>query len=77
MISLLQTAVEMGGADVFVLPGASVMVKVNNDMRPLTGEKLSPARAEELIRQSTRSRTGTFRCWTRRATTTFPSRYPM
>ncbi|MBR4234819.1 MAG: PilT/PilU family type 4a pilus ATPase [Clostridia bacterium] len=51
MISLLQTAVEMGGADVFVLPGASVMVKVNNDMRPLTGEKLSPARAEELIRQ--------------------------
>ncbi len=51
MISLLQTAVEMGGADVFVLPGASVMVKVNNDMRPLTGEKLSPARAEELIHQ--------------------------
>ena len=51
MIALLKKAVELGGADVFVVPGASVMVKVNNDMLNLTEEKLNPARSEELIKQ--------------------------
>ena len=51
MISLLQKAVQMGGSDVFIVPGAGVMVKVNNDMVNLTEEKISPARSEELIRQ--------------------------
>ncbi len=51
MISLLQKAVQLGSSDVFVVPGAAVMAKVNNGMVELTGEKITPVRAEELIRQ--------------------------
>ena len=35
----------------FIVPGAAVMVKVNNDMLKLTEERITPARSEELIRQ--------------------------
>lgn len=51
MIELLKKAVQMGGSDVFIVPGSGVMVKVNNDMVNLTGERITPARSEELIRQ--------------------------
>ena len=51
MITLLQKAVELGGSDIFIVPAAPVMVKVNNDMINLTEERISPTRSEELIRQ--------------------------
>ena len=51
MISLLQKAVQMGASDVFVVPGACVSAKVNAEMVDLGDERLTPARAEELIRQ--------------------------
>ena len=31
MIELLQKAVQMGGSDVFIIPGSCVTVKVQND----------------------------------------------
>jgi pilus retraction protein PilT len=36
---------------VFIVPGAKVVAKVNNDMVSLTEEKVTPARSEELIHQ--------------------------
>ena len=51
MITLLQKAVELGGSDIFIVPGANVLVKVNNDMINLTEERVTPAHSEELIRQ--------------------------
>ena len=51
MITLLQKAVQLGGSDIFIVPGANVLVKVNNDMINLTEERVTPAHSEELIRQ--------------------------
>ena len=46
---LLQQAVSWGGADVFIIPGAPVMVKVASQMKPL-GDRLMPADAEALVK---------------------------
>ena len=51
MIELLQKAVAMGGSDIFIVPGASVTVKVNNELKNLTDSKMSPANTEKLIGQ--------------------------
>ena len=51
MIELLKKAVEMGGSDVFIMPGAGATVKVNNDLINLTDGRLMPADTEQLIRQ--------------------------
>ena len=49
LIELLQQAVSLGGADVFIVPGAPVTVKVANQMKPLC-ERLMPDGAETLIK---------------------------
>ena len=46
---MLKKAVEIGGADVFVMPGACVSVKVNNNLVKLTEEVQTPDSARELI----------------------------
>ena len=51
MIELLQKAVALGGSDVFIVPGASVSVKVNNDLVNLTEQRMAPADTERLVRQ--------------------------
>lgn len=51
MISLLQKAVEMGGSDIFIIPGASVTVKVNSNMVNLTEQRMMPADTERLIHE--------------------------
>ncbi len=51
MIELLKKAVAMGGSDVFIVPGASVVVKVNNDFINLTEPKMAPADTERLVKQ--------------------------
>ncbi|MBQ9408544.1 MAG: PilT/PilU family type 4a pilus ATPase [Clostridia bacterium] len=51
MIELLKKAVQMGGSDVFIVPGSGVMVKVNNDMVKLTEDRVTPSRSAELIAQ--------------------------
>ena len=51
IVELLRKAVSMRGSDVFIVPGAAVTVKVNNDMQPLSEGKLSPSMTEELVRK--------------------------
>ena len=51
MIELLKKAVELGGSDIFIMPGASVTVKVNNDLITLTDGKLTPEDTQQLIQQ--------------------------
>ena len=49
LVDILRRAVELGGSDIFVVPGSSVLVKVDNNMVPLTQEKLLPKDTEALV----------------------------
>ncbi len=49
LVDILRRAVELGGSDIFVVPGSSVMVKVDNNMVPLTQEKLLPKDTAALV----------------------------
>ncbi|MBR3018537.1 MAG: PilT/PilU family type 4a pilus ATPase [Clostridia bacterium] len=51
MIDLLKKAVQMGGADIFVIPGAAVSVKVNNSLVKLTDSIMLPPDTEKLVQQ--------------------------
>ena len=51
MMELLQKAVSLRGSDVFIVPGASVAVKVNNDLVNLTEQRMAPADTERLVKQ--------------------------
>ena len=51
MNELLCKAVEMGGSDIFIMPGAGVTVKVENDLVDLTPEKLKPEDTQKLIEE--------------------------
>jgi len=51
LMDMLQKAVEMGGSDVFIIPGAPVSVKVNNDFEDLTPARIMPTDSEWMIRQ--------------------------
>ena len=45
-MSLLKAAVDKGGSDVYIVPGAPVTVKIGTLLlKPLTGEKLDMNRA--------------------------------
>ena len=41
----------MGGADIFVIPGAAVSVKVNNTLVKLTDKIMLPADTQQLVQQ--------------------------
>ncbi len=47
---LLKKAVEMGGSDLFILPGAPVTVKVDALMVPLTEGRMMPADTEVIVK---------------------------
>ncbi|MBR5109393.1 MAG: PilT/PilU family type 4a pilus ATPase [Clostridia bacterium] len=51
MIELLKKAAQLGGADVFVIPGAAVSVKVNNSLVKLTDSIMLPPDTEKLVQQ--------------------------
>ena len=51
MVEMLQKAVKMGGSDIFIIPGSSAMVKVNNELVPLNDGRLLPADSEKLVEQ--------------------------
>ena len=51
MNELLHKAVDMGGSDIFIMPGASVTVKVENNLVNLTEEKLKPEDSQKLIEE--------------------------
>lgn len=49
LIDVLKAAVEQGGSDIFIIPGAPVTAKIGGKMLPLTEERLSPCRTADLI----------------------------
>lgn len=49
---LLNAALDMDGADVFIVPGAQPAVKCKGVIEPLAGERLMPADTEALVRQA-------------------------
>ena len=49
---ILRKAYEMGGSDIFIIPGAHVTCKVKGDMKPLTDEIVKPAGTEALVREA-------------------------
>ncbi len=51
MIELLKKAVALGGSDVFIVPGASVSVKIHSELVDLTDQRMSPENTEQLVRQ--------------------------
>ena len=51
MVEMLQRAVEMGGSDIFIIPGSCVTVKVQNNFVKLTEDRVLPADTERLVRQ--------------------------
>ena len=50
LVELLRRAVSLGGSDIFIVPGAGVMVKVNHTMQQLSDGKLLSPDTELLVR---------------------------
>ena len=50
LVELLKKAVELGGSDIFFVPGAGVTVKVSGAMHALSEGRLTPADTERLTR---------------------------
>ena len=50
LVDLLKQAVQMGGSDDFIIPHAQVMVKVENEMIPLTEKAIMFDETEPLVR---------------------------
>ena len=51
MVEMLKKAVEMRGSDIFLIPGACPMVKVNNSFVKLSEDRMAPADSERFIQQ--------------------------
>ena len=51
LLEILSKAVEMDGADIFIIPGAPVKVKVHASLVDLTGERMGPEECERLVRE--------------------------
>lgn len=49
LIELLKEALRRNGSDVFIVPGAPVMAKVQGRLEPLSEERMTPAMTQELI----------------------------
>ena len=49
---LLKKAYELGGSDIFIVPGAPVTCKVKGDMVPLSEDIVKPAGTEELVKEA-------------------------
>lgn len=50
LTELLTRAVREGGSDIFLIPGAGVMAKIEDSMKPLEEERLRPEDTEKLVR---------------------------
>lgn len=51
LLEILSKAVEMDGADIFIIPGAPVKVKVHASLIDLTEERMGPETCEKLVRE--------------------------
>lgn len=49
---ILKKTLDMGGSDIFIVPGSPVMAKVKGRLLPVTQERAMPKDTEDLIRQT-------------------------
>lgn len=49
LIDLLRHTLELGGSDLFIVPGSQAKVKVNGRLVPITEERLTPSNTSALI----------------------------
>ena len=49
LVEMLKEAVDRGGSDIFIVPGAGVMVKINSTMESLTEGRMTPDMTEVLV----------------------------
>lgn len=49
---ILQKALDLGGSDIFIVPGSPAMVKVSGRLVPATEDRITPQDTEDLIGQS-------------------------
>ena len=49
LTDFLMKALELGGSDIFIVPGSPVMAKVHGSVVPLSDERVLPAGTEDLI----------------------------
>ena len=47
---ILKHAVDLGGSDIFIIPGSPMTVKVNNNFETLSDDRLMPVDCEEVVR---------------------------
>ena len=52
LTQILQKALEIGGSDIFLIPGSSATAKVKGHLVQLTEEKLLPADTADMIREA-------------------------
>ncbi len=52
LTELLKKAYELGGSDVFIVPGAKVMAKAKGSLVPLTESRILPEESEVLVREA-------------------------
>ncbi len=52
LTQILQKALEIGGSDIFLIPGSAATAKVKGHLVQLTEEKLLPADTADMIREA-------------------------
>ena len=51
LMGILQTAMQMNGSDIFILPGSRVSMKINGTVEPILEDKVRPEDAFDLVNQ--------------------------
>ena len=46
---ILKTGLEMGGSDIFVIPGSPISLKRGGEIFPITAERVMPDSSKELL----------------------------
>lgn len=49
--TILERTLEMNGSDVYIIPGASIMAKINENMHPILEERIGAEQCNDLLRQ--------------------------
>ena len=52
LLEILRHTLELGGSDIFIVPGSQVLVKVQGQMQPVGPERVTCDQSEKLIRQT-------------------------
>lgn len=49
--TLLERTLELNGSDIYIIPGASVQIKMNESLRPVMEERIGAEQCNDLLRQ--------------------------